>query len=70
MSHALTRLFTAHPARVGESYFGHMHTALTFAFWLLVAGLAALVHALLPWLFERTASDISIRLHSRMMRRR
>lgn len=63
-------IFTAHPARVGESYLGHMVVALSFAFWLAVAAGAALVHAVLPWMFERTASDIILRLHGKMVRRR
>ncbi|MEL7099081.1 MAG: DUF6356 family protein [Pseudomonadota bacterium] len=63
-------IFTAHPAKVGESYLGHMAVALSFAGWLALASGAALVHALLPWMFERTASDIILRLHGRMVRRR
>lgn len=52
----------AHPASVGESYFGHMRFALRFAVLLLAAGCAALVHAVLPALFETTASRIILRL--------
>lgn len=62
--------FTAHPAAVGESYFGHMRVALGFAGQLGCAAGAAFVHALLPWMSERTASDIILGLHARMMRRR
>lgn len=69
MPQAIARLFTDHPATVGESYFGHLRFALSFAGWLLLAGLAALVHALLPFLFETTASRIITRLHTRMHNR-
>lgn len=62
--------FTAHPAKVGETYLGHMRAALGFAAMLAGAALAALVHALLPWMFERTASDIILRLADRMRARR
>ena len=41
----LKRIFTEHPDAVGESYTEHMHVALSFAGPLLLAGLAALVHA-------------------------
>ncbi len=58
--------FLAHPRSVGESYFGHMAFALSFAFWLLVAGLAALIHALVPALCETTASRIIRDLSARM----
>lgn len=44
-----------HLASVGESYFGHMRFALKFAGLLFAAGGAALVHAVLPALFETTA---------------
>ena len=48
----LDRWFLAHPATVDETYFGHMRFALGFAFWLLAAGMAALVHALFPALLK------------------
>ena len=49
--------FTAHPASVGESYFGHMRFASRFAARLFAIAGAALVHAVIPALFETTASD-------------
>ncbi|MEM8537014.1 MAG: DUF6356 family protein [Pseudomonadota bacterium] len=60
------RLFIAHPATVNETYFEHMRFALGFAFWLLVAAGAALIHAILPALCETTASSILRRLTDRM----
>lgn len=51
-----------HPASVGESYFGHMRFALRFAGLLFAAGGAALVHALLPAMFETTASRMILRM--------
>lgn len=59
-------LFLEHPASVNESYFGHMRFALGFAFWLGVAALAALIHALVPAVCETTASRILKRLHARI----
>ena len=58
MTTRIARLFTDHPATVGESYFGHMAFAAWFASRLFLAGAAALVHAVLPFLFETTASRI------------
>lgn len=66
---SLKRLFTDHPEAVGESYGEHMGVALSFAGPLLLAGLAALVHAFLPFLFTTTASATVKRLHARMMNR-
>lgn len=59
-------LFLDHPATVNETYFGHMRFAFGFAFWLGVAAMAALVHALIPAVCETTASRILRRLHARM----
>ena len=62
----LKRLFTEHPDAVGESYVEHMHVALSFAGPLLKAGMAALVHAFLPFLCVTTASVTVKRLHARL----
>jgi hypothetical protein len=60
------RLFLDHPASVDESYLEHARFAFGFAFWLIAAGMAALVHALLPFAFEKTASNITRRLFARI----
>ncbi len=62
----LSALFLDHPATVNETYFGHMRFAFGFAFWLGVAAMAALVHALIPAFCETTASRILKRLHARI----
>ncbi len=66
----VNRLFRDHPASVGETYVAHMRQAVSFGFTLIAAGLACLVHALVPGLFVRTASDCVRRLHHRMGSRR
>ena len=63
-------LFTRHPASVGETYPQHLLAAGGFAAQLLLIALACVVHALLPFLFERTASARIDALHSRMVRNR
>lgn len=65
MSARLARIFTSHPAKVGETYFGHMGFAAWFSSRLLMAACAALVHAFLPFLFETTASRIVRQLYER-----
>ena len=62
-------LFLDHPESVDETYFEHMRFAGTFSFWLLLAGLAAAVHAIVPALGETTASRILTRLHNRIANR-
>ena len=48
MRTTLDRLFIAHPRAVNEDYLAHAGVALRFALILLGAGLAALVHAVIP----------------------
>ena len=62
----IAAVFLDHPATVNETYFQHMRFALTFAFWLTVAGTAALVHAVIPAACETTASRILRRLVAKM----
>ena len=67
---ALDRLFHAHPLSIGESYAEHGFFALRFAGRLLLAGGAALVHAVIPGLCETTASRMILAMHAEIMARR
>jgi len=53
----LDKLLTAHPRDIGETYGEHAGHALYIGLRMLVGGLACLVHAVLPGLFVRTASE-------------
>ncbi len=67
----MTKLsFTEHPASVGESYFQHMAMASSFGACMLLAGLACLVHAILPFAFVKTGSDTISNLYRRMVTHR
>jgi len=57
--------FTRHPQSVDESYLEHAAFAGRFSFMLFAAALAALVHAILPFMFEKTASKIIAQLYAR-----
>ena len=63
------RLFMDHPRSVDESYFEHLLFAGGFALRLLGAGLAALVHALIPCLFEKTASNMIAKMYAKTSNR-
>jgi len=52
----MSNLFTAHPSSVGETYAQHGRFALSFGARMAIGGLAAMVHALFPFLFVTTAS--------------
>lgn len=63
----LIRAFTEHPASVGESYGEHLGRALCFGTRMIFAGIACLVHAVLPFLFVRTGSQAINELNERMV---
>ena len=60
------RGFVDHPASVNETYLQHAGFALGFSARLFLAAFAALVHALIPPLFETTASRMIRKLHARI----
>lgn len=66
----LHRLFNDHPATVGESYGEHLAAASGFGMRMVLAGMACLIHGLLPFLFTRTGSDAIRELHTRMVTNR
>lgn len=69
MRATLDRYFLSHPRTVDESYLEHAGVAFRFGVRLLGAGLAALVHAVIPCLFEKTASSMIKSLHGEMASR-
>jgi len=61
------RAFTEHPASVGESYGEHLGRAVCFGTRMVLAGMACLVHGVLPFLFVRTGSQAISELNDRMV---
>lgn len=61
--------FTRHPREVGESYGAHFLNASAFGLRMLAGGIACLVHAVFPFLFERTGSRTLEALHRRVNKR-
>jgi hypothetical protein len=53
----MLEMFTQHPSKVGESYLHHAKFAICCGVKLIMLGVMAIVHGLLPFLFETTASD-------------
>jgi len=64
---SLIRSFTEHPASVGESYGEHLGRATCFGLRMMLAGIACLVHGVLPFLFQRTGSRAIAELNERMV---
>ena len=68
----LNKLILDHPRDIGETYGEHAGHALRIGFLMLGGGAACLLHALLPGLFVKTASnavqDIQSLMDQRMSR--
>ena len=62
---AMKSLFLTHPRSVDESYFEHMAFAGRFSGKLFLAAGCALVHAVLPFMFEKTASRMIAEMYAR-----
>ena len=58
----MKNIFTRHPHSVGESYFQHCKFALSFGLKMIIGGAACLIHAIFPFFFQKTGSDILIKL--------
>ena len=63
---AIIDVFTEHPKTVGESWARHARFALSASGLLAWAALAAAIHAVVPALFETTASRTVDKLHARI----
>ena len=64
-----THRFSAHLASVDQSYLQHCLFAARIACRLFAAAGAAMAHALVPTLFETTASRIICDLHEQLVKR-
>lgn len=65
----MKNIFTNHPHSVGESYFQHFFFALSFACKMLAAGVVCLIHAVFPFLFEKTGSNILMSIIHEVLQR-
>lgn len=54
-----------HLEKHNMTYFEHLGFAWSYAFTLMFAAFAAVIHGLLPWFFETTASDTVKTLESK-----
>lgn len=63
----MRKLFTEHPASVGENYLQHLGMAFSFGGTLVISGLACLLHGLFPFLFQATGRTAVAKLHDRMI---
>jgi hypothetical protein len=64
------RLFLEHPRSLGMSWWGHGVGALAIGVRLVGAGVACLVHAVVPGVFTQTAGKTITGMYEHMMRRK
>ena len=64
------RLFVDHPRSLGMSWVEHGAGAIRIGGEMIGAGLACVIHAIVPGLFTETAGRTVERLHSQMLQRR
>ncbi len=55
----IKKLFTDHPHSMDETYCQHLICAASYGLRMIFAGFAAIIHSILPFLFETTASDLA-----------
>ncbi len=65
----IDRLLLKHPREVGESYGEHWLVASRFGFLMVCAGLACMIHGVIPACFTRTGSSTVKRLYGEMRNR-
>ena len=63
----LKKTFLDHPRAVDETYLEHLGVASSFGLAMILAGIACLLHGLIPALFTTTGSTAIDRLHGRMV---
>ena len=60
--------FLKHPNKAGMSYFEHLMLSMRFAFMLFIASIQAFIHALCPFLFETSTSDVIKKIDNIMVK--
>lgn len=58
----MTNIFTKHPKSIGESYFQHLRFATVFGLKMVMGGCACLLHAVFPFMFEKTGSNLLLKM--------
>jgi hypothetical protein len=68
MKSLLSKLsFLKHPNSVGENYIEHMLVSFSFSLLMLKGFFVCFIHALLPFCFEKTGSNIIKDMHENMV---
>ena len=60
--------FSKHPNKAGMSYFEHLMLSMRFACMLFIASIQAFIHALCPFFFETSTSDVIKKIDNIMVK--
>lgn len=66
----MKNIFTKHPNSIGETYSEHFVKGIGFSIKLMSISLKVLIHAIIPCLFEHSASDKVAELNDILQRRK
>jgi hypothetical protein len=66
----MKNIFTEHPHSVGETYFQHFRFACFFGINMLIGSFACFMHALFPFVFTKTGSDIIFKMTHKLAERK
>ena len=58
----MRNIFTEHPHSIGETYWQHFCHALVIGRLMLFGGIACVIHAIFPFVMEKTASNVLFNL--------
>lgn len=58
----MKNVFTEHPHSIGETYFQHFKFASIFGAKMMIGGLACIIHAIFPSVFEKTGSNVLLQM--------
>ena len=65
----MKNIFTEHPKSLGETYFQHMKFACWLGWSMLMASVAFIIHAIFPFLLQKTGSNILFKVTHRFIDR-
>lgn len=66
----MKNIFTKHPNSIGETYLQHLLKGVGFSMKLILVSLKVFIHAILPCLFENSASDKVAELNDILQKRK
>jgi hypothetical protein len=58
----MKNIFTKHPNSINETYFQHLKFAGLFGLQMLTGAITCILHAIFPFVFEKTGSNILLKM--------